>query len=287
RRIIREEEPVRPSARMSTLAEDADTVSANRQSDPKRLGRLFRRELDWIVMKCLEKDRTRRYATANGLARDVQRYLNDEPVEACPPSPAYRLQKFARTHRKVLGGVAAFALLLAVATIVSARQAIRATLAERAAGLERDKALAEKDRADKQVAVAQAVNDFLQEDLLGQADIANQAAGTERNKNITVRELLDRAAQGIEARFQGQEQTEAAVRLTLGMAYRSLGEYPEAQKHLERSLQLREQKLGPSHPDTLGSIQALAGLNTSREQLAEAKRLYEHVLGIRRANLGP
>ena len=81
---------------MSTLAERADTVSVNRQSDPKRLVRLFRRELDWIVMRCLEKDRTRRYETASGLARDVQRYLNDEPVEACPPSPAYRLQKFAR-----------------------------------------------------------------------------------------------------------------------------------------------------------------------------------------------
>jgi serine/threonine protein kinase/tetratricopeptide (TPR) repeat protein len=286
RRIIREEEPIRPSARMSTLGVRADPVSINRQSDPKRLVRQFHRELDWIVMKCLEKDRARRYETANGLARDVQRYLDDEPVEACPPSPAYRLHKFARTHRRLLGGVAAFALLLAVATVVSTRQAVRATLAERAAGLERDKARAEKARADEQVAIARAVNDFLQKDLLGQADIANQAAGKERNKNITVREVLDRAALGIEARFRGQEQTAAAVRLTLGTAYRALGEYPEAQKHLDRSLQLREHELGPNHPETLESLQALAGLNTDRGLYAEAERFYQQVLGSRRANLG-
>jgi non-specific serine/threonine protein kinase/serine/threonine-protein kinase len=287
RRIIREEEPARPSARMSTLGERSETVSVNRQSDPKRLVRLFRRELDWIVMNCLERDRTRRYETANGLARDVQRYLNDEPVEACPPSPAYRLRKFALAHRRLLGVAAAFTLILAAATVVSTHQAVRAKLAESATGLERDKALAEKERADKQVAIARAVNDFLQKDLLGQADIANQAAGKERNKNITVRELLDRAAQGIEARFQGQGQTEAAVRLTLGTAYRGLGEYPEAQKHLDRSLLLRERELGPNHPATLESLQALAGLNSDRGQYAEAERLYQQVLGSRRANLGP
>jgi eukaryotic-like serine/threonine-protein kinase len=286
RRIIREEEPARPSARMSTLAERADAVSVNRQSDPKRLVRLFRRELDWIVMKCLEKDRTRRYETASGLARDIQHYLSDEPVEACPPSPAYRLLKFARTHRQLLGGAAAFALVLAAATVVSTHQAIRAKRAERAVGQERDKAVAERDRADEQVTIARAVNDFLQKDLLGQADIANQAAGNERNKNITVREVLDRAALGIEARFRGLEQTEAAVRLTLGTAYRALGEYPEAQKHLDRSHQLREQTLGPEHPDTLQSLQALAGLDADRGRFADVERRYQQVLRSRRTNLG-
>ena len=287
RRIIREEEPARPSARMSTLAERADAASVNRRSDPKRLVHLFRSELDWIVMKCLEKDRSRRYETASGLARDVQRYLDDEPVEACPPSLAYRLRKFARTHRKLLGVAAVIAMILAAATVVSTRQAIRATRAEHAAGEERDKAIAEKDRADEQVAIARAVNDFLRKDLLGQADIANQAAGKERNKNITVREVLDRAALGIEARFRGREQTEAAVRLTLGSAYRALGEYPEAQKHLDRSLQLRERALGPEHPDTLESLQALAGLDTHRGRLAEVERRYQQVLRVRRTNLGP
>jgi tetratricopeptide (TPR) repeat protein/serine/threonine protein kinase len=116
RRIIREEEPARPSTRLSSLGAAATTVSVNRQSDPKRLSRLLRGELDWIVMKALEKDRNRRYETASGLAMDVQRYLDDEPVQACPPSAWYRLRKFARRHRvasRALACVAAVCLLAA------------------------------------------------------------------------------------------------------------------------------------------------------------------------------
>src|SRR5207247_3744636 len=91
----------------------APTVSTNRKSDPKRLSRLFRGELDWIVMKCLEKDRDRRYETANSLAMDLQRYLADEPVEACPPSAGYRLRKFVRRHRwGVLAASTIFLVLL-------------------------------------------------------------------------------------------------------------------------------------------------------------------------------
>jgi serine/threonine protein kinase/WD40 repeat protein len=113
RRIIREEEPPRPSTRISSMGEAATTISTQRQSDPKRLGQFLRAELDWIVMKCLEKDRNRRYETANGLARDIQRYLKrDEPVQACPPSLRYRLRKFGRKHGKLLATAAAFALLL-------------------------------------------------------------------------------------------------------------------------------------------------------------------------------
>ena len=99
RRIIREEEPARPSTRMSTLGQAANTASANRQSDPKRLRQLLCGELDWIVMKALEKDRNRRYETASAFAADVQRYLNDEPVQACPPSAGYRLGKFLRRNK--------------------------------------------------------------------------------------------------------------------------------------------------------------------------------------------
>ena len=85
RRIIREEEPAKPSTRISTVGQAATTVSANRRSEPRRLSRLLRRELDWIVMKAFEKDRNRRYDTASSFAADVQRYLDDEPVQACPP----------------------------------------------------------------------------------------------------------------------------------------------------------------------------------------------------------
>jgi serine/threonine protein kinase/WD40 repeat protein len=109
RRIIREEEPARPSARLSTLGQAAATVSANRQTDPQRLSQLVKGELDWIVMKCLEKDRNRRYETAGALAQDVERYLSDEPVQACPPSAAYRIKKSLRRYK---GRVLAAGLLL-------------------------------------------------------------------------------------------------------------------------------------------------------------------------------
>jgi tetratricopeptide (TPR) repeat protein len=102
RRIIREEEPAKPSTRITTLGQATDTVCSRRGSDSKRLRRLVSGELDWIVMKALEKDRNRRYETASAFAADVQRALNDEPVHACPPSALYQLRKFSRRHRTVL-----------------------------------------------------------------------------------------------------------------------------------------------------------------------------------------
>ena len=119
RRIIREEEPPSPSNRLSTLKGDKlDTVSARCATEPRRLGQLVRGELDWIVMRAIEKDRARRYETANALARDVERYLRDEAVDACPPSYTYRFGKFTRRHRAAVaaaGGVVACAIVLAIA----------------------------------------------------------------------------------------------------------------------------------------------------------------------------
>ncbi len=113
RRIIREEEPPRPSTRLTTIAaEAASTVGTQRKTDPRQLSRLFRGELDWIVMKCLEKDRTRRYETASALAGDVERYLHDEPVQACPPSARYRSAKFVRRNKAALITAAAVMLSL-------------------------------------------------------------------------------------------------------------------------------------------------------------------------------
>jgi WD40 repeat protein/serine/threonine protein kinase len=117
RRIIREEEPVKPSTRISTLGHAAITVSANRKSEPQRLSQLFRGELDWIVIKALEKDRNRRYDTASALAADVQRYLDDEPVQAYPPSALSRFRKFARRNRAALMTASAVALAVLVAVV--------------------------------------------------------------------------------------------------------------------------------------------------------------------------
>jgi WD40 repeat protein len=167
-RILREEEPPRPSTRLSTN-ESLPSLAALRQTEPKRLMALMRGELDWVVMKCLEKDRNRRYETANGLVRDVQRYLADEAVEARPPSAGYRVRKFLRRHKGPVLAAAAMVVLLVVGATVSTWQAVRATraegvaeerresaeAAEREAKDERDVAEKERQRAETNEAKAQ------------------------------------------------------------------------------------------------------------------------------------
>jgi WD40 repeat protein len=131
RRIIREEEPPKPSTRLSSLGASRATVSTNRRADPRHLDRAISGELDWIVMKALEKDRQRRYETANALAADVLRYLNDEPVQACPPSALYRISKFARRNRGAVVTAAAIALVVVLASAVSTGLIWRALERER------------------------------------------------------------------------------------------------------------------------------------------------------------
>jgi eukaryotic-like serine/threonine-protein kinase len=129
-RMIKEEEPPRPSTRLSDSGEALASISAQRHMEPAKLTKLVRGELDWIVMKCLEKDRNRRYETPHGLALDIQRYLDDEPVQAYPPSAMYRFRKFARRHRVALATTGLVALALVLGTVVSAWQAVRGTRAE-------------------------------------------------------------------------------------------------------------------------------------------------------------
>ena len=131
---IREEDPPKPSTRLSESRDAMPSISAQRKTEPARLTRLVKGELDWIVMKALEKDRSRRYETANGFARDIQRHLDGDAVEACPPSTAYRFQKFARKHRAGLVTGAAFVLLLLAASLFSTYQAVLANAARRQDG---------------------------------------------------------------------------------------------------------------------------------------------------------
>src|SRR5262249_8344719 len=125
-RVIAQREPLRPSTRLSTMAnEERTTVARNRSMEAASLGRLFRGDLDWIVMKALEKDRMRRYDTASGLAMDVQRHLNPGPVIARPPSAAYRLQKLVRRHKAAVAGAAATTLALLFGLVVATISLIR------------------------------------------------------------------------------------------------------------------------------------------------------------------
>jgi len=155
-RIIREDEPLKPSTNLST-SDTLPLIAANRQTDPPRLSKTVRGELDWIVMKALEKDRNRRYETANGFAADIERYLAGEVVQACPPSALYRFSKYARRHSAALTTVALVAAALLIGTGASAWQAVRATQAESQANANeaRARAAAGAERAAKQAEAKQ------------------------------------------------------------------------------------------------------------------------------------
>jgi serine/threonine protein kinase/tetratricopeptide (TPR) repeat protein len=203
RRIIREEEPPRPSTRLSTLGQAAHTVSTQRKSDPKRLSQLFRGELDWIVMKALEKDRNRRYESASAFAADVLRYLADQPVLACPPSVWYRLRKFTWRNKAALAAGALVLLALVLGTIISSWQAIQATRARDAEQEARDAldaAREEKDqhraRTNRELSDALVEAARLQEKARaagpGAADSANQLRATlGRARTLAASELAD------------------------------------------------------------------------------------------------
>ncbi len=297
-RVVREEEPPRPSERLST-AEALATLSANRSTEPKKLTGLLRNELDWVVMKALEKDRTRRYETANGLAADVLRYLGGEPVQAHPPSTVYRLKKFVRRHRGqvMAASLVLFALLAGfVGTTIGLIQAERSAAAERAA---KHEAEGQKQKADEEKAIALAVKDFLQHKLLDHADVTAQAnallkAGlaAQAKTDPTIRELLDRAAEElaearIEANFPKQPLLQADILQTLGLAYRGVGEAHKAVGFLERSLALWKATLGPEHPGTLTCINNLAYAYQDAGKLDLALPLFEQTLKLRQAKLGP
>jgi serine/threonine protein kinase len=234
RRIIREQEPPKPSTRLSTLGATRATVSAHRKADARQLDRSVRGELDWIVMKALEKDRNRRYETANNFAADVMRYLTDRPVEACPPSTWYRLLKYARRNRAALTTATVLVTALVAGTAASIWQAVRATRAEA--------------RAERRAGETQLVVDYLVNDVFGAA-----APEKARGRTVTVNDLLAAGEKLIPARFGRQPLVEAAAREALGRAYYDLGRYDEAAGQLRRVAELRARLLGQDHPDTVAA----------------------------------
>jgi eukaryotic-like serine/threonine-protein kinase len=300
-RIIREETPPKPSKRLTSLGDTATVVSSHRSTDPKRLAALLTGDLDWIVMKSLEKDRNRRYDTPNSFAADVERFLRREAILARPPSKMYQLRKFAERNRAaVLTGSLVAATLLAAAAI-SAWLAVRATIAERQARGERDravtaeeearnaeaKAVAEKHRADEQSEVAKAVNEFLQKDLLGQVSLIQQArSGIQLDSDIKVRTLLDRAASRIEGKFDRQPVVEAEIRETLASTYNELGEWAEAERNSRRAHELLAHILGPEHPNTIQIAVEMAWHIFWQGRENEARKLSEAMLQLRRRVLG-
>jgi serine/threonine protein kinase len=289
-RLIQDEEPPRPSTRLNTTQQLA-TIAANRRMEPVKLARLFRGELDWIVMKCLEKERTRRYQTANALARDLERYLNNEPVEAGPPSATYRLQKLAQRHRKILVTAGAFVILLIAGTIISAIQAVRATRAEdravaagNAEGKRRQEAEAQRERAVQAEREALAVLDFFRTKVLAAARPQGQEGGL--GTDVTVRAAVQAVETEIGRAFADQPGVEAAIRYTLGQTYLYLGDPKRAIQHLKRARELRNVKLGPDHPATLTVMNDLAMAYQEAGLASDAVGLMKETLTLQRVKLG-
>ena len=205
-RMIREVDPPRPSARLSTSTETLPQLAAARSTEPKRLRSLLRGELDWIAMKAIEKEVERRYQTANALANDVQRYLAGEPVVAAPPSTVYRLRKFLIRHR----GPAIAAAMVVLALVGG----FAATLEQR-------------DAARREAARATALNQFMTQMLT-----ASNPEGVAGAREVTVAEVLVQASKSAGDTLRNEPQAEAEARTLLGETFRALGKSDEAEAEL-------------------------------------------------------
>ncbi|MEY2409137.1 MAG: eukaryotic-like serine/threonine-protein kinase [Verrucomicrobiota bacterium] len=310
RRTIREKEPARPSTRLRTMLDAERTTTANcRRIESPKLIHVLSGDLDWIVMKCLEKDRTRRYETATTLASDVQRFLSSEPVLARPPTALYRWQKFARKHRVGVAAAAGFVLLLTGAVVVSTTlglwadrertaasrahleekaQRLRAEGAEVAAkekeGLARraeSEARQSADKAKIESAKSAQTAGFLEQMLMG---IEPEKA---RDRDITLlKEILDNASRRVGSNFKEQPEVEAHLRGTIGTAYHRLGLFAEAREHLEKCRELEERLYGSEHAMTLGTMDRLARVYLEQGKAADAESLDLKVLEIRKRVFG-
>jgi len=257
RRTIREVEPPRPSTRITQQGSASTEAATNRRTEPARLASQLRGDLDWITMKALEKDRTRRYDTVMGLANDVRRHLHNEPVVAGPPSTAYRVRKFVRRHRFGVAAAATFALLLL---------GFAATM-----GVQARRIAQERNRANQEAETARQVSSFLQ------SLFAASKPGTRSPDSVTVRELLDAGAERIDRELGDQPLVRATLQMTIGEAYLSLGVDPTAQ--YTHALEVRRQALGPRHPDV---AQSLSALGEATDTPSERERLLREALEMQR-----
>jgi hypothetical protein len=310
-RLIREEAPPKPSTRL-TQSTESPTLAEQRHTEPARLSKELRGDLDWIVMKALEKDRTRRYEAASDFARDVERYLHNEPVEARPPSTLYRLSKAVSRHKgPVLAGVGLLLLLVAgiIGTssgMVRAERALGEALRARAAEAEqRELAQANEQKAEaneqkalaaaaaekqaKETAVAreaetQAVLDFVENKVFAAALPEGLEGGLGRD--VTLRRAVEAALPFVDQGFQKQPLIEARLRNSLGFSFWRLGDAKIAADQFQRARTIYANQFGDDHPDTLRSTQLLANAYQDLGRPAEALKLREHTLAQQKSKLG-
>ena len=263
---ICDEEPQKPSTRLATLGDRSTRCADRRRTELPALQRELSGDLDWITMKALEKDRTRRYSSPSDLAADIERYRADQPVLACPPTAAYRAGKFVRRHRSgVAAAVVGLMMLVALAVTMTVQAGRIAT---------------ERDRANQEAAAKGQVAEFLKS-LFTMSD-PNEARGS----TITARELLDKGAERIEGMLGEQPETRTELLNTMGTVYRKLGLHGQAEPLLEQALAERERALGHDHPRTLDSANSLAALYEYQGRYDEAEALLVETVENQRRVLG-
>jgi len=233
RQIIRESDPKTPSTRLMSLGEEAKKIAERRCTDAPALAKCLRKELEWIPLKAMRKERTERYRSASEFADDIENYIKGVPLIAGPLTAAYRFKKFLRRNRALVTGIAAVLVVLIAGVVVSTVFAIR---------------------AERQAKISQAVNEFLKEDLIRSVD-PHVALGRE----VTVRSWLDAASERVEGRFENEPLVEASIRETLGNTYQNLGDFEAAERHLQRVVQIRRDELGEEHPQTIYATFKLCG----------------------------
>ena len=267
RRKIREEDPPKPSTKLSTMGDASTTQAQNRRMERPALIRQIRGDLDWITMKALEKDRTRRYGSPSEMAADIERYLHHQPIVARQPSTAYKAKKFVRRHRIGVGVAASIAMLLVAFSITTALQAHRIAR--------------ERDRANQEAEASRQVSDF----LTGLFRVSDPSEA--RGNSVTAREILDKGADKIGRELQGQPIVQGKLMNTMGFVYQSLGLYNPAQTLLEKALETRIKTLGPEDPAVAETLSNLGTVVWRKGDFARAKALQEQALAIREKRLGP
>jgi eukaryotic-like serine/threonine-protein kinase len=259
RRRIREVDPPRPSTRVKSLGAKSTEAASRRRTEPRKLVSRLKGDLDWIVMKALEKDRTRRYGSPAELAADIQRHLRVEPVVAGPPGAGYRAGKFVRRHR--FGVAAASVALLGLV-------AFGVTMAVQARRIAK-----ERNRAEK---VSQFLTDLFRVSDPGQA----------RGNSVTAREILDKGAERIEKELSSEPEVQAQLMGTMGYVYTNLGLYDKAEPLFAKSVETRRRILGEEDPATLASMEGLAFVYERQGRYPEAEKLDHVTVEKRRRILG-
>jgi len=276
-RIIREEEPLAPSAMVSKSVERTAAVAAARETQPERLGLLIKGDLDWIVLKAMDKDRDRRYESPNQLAADIERHLRGEPVVAGPASAAYRLQKFVRRNKVPVLAIGAIAATLVLATGVSVWFGLSALSARQGEKNQRIAAEAAKALASDAATRAQATLDFIVE-ALQQSDPTSGGS-----QGVTVEAAMDRVVQRLDGGlFAREPEKEAAIRSIVGRVQHSNGRLLDAERQASAALSIREKLANGDSADLAQCLNDLASVLQDRGRLDEAESMYARALEMRR-----